>query len=133
MMVPEGLRICGTPFRKIGPWARRARARAQQPKIARETPGKSWLLLTAFSAVDTETDRGTIGRYLVIAQELGLPRERDLSEDEFHEVGQRVQAAPVARPSASAGWVDIAAHNNASPLCHSGAWLGREQRDDSAG
>ena len=49
---------------------------------------------------ETGTDRGTAGRYIAIAEQLALPRDRELSEAEIHEVAQRVQARPLPDPSA---------------------------------
>ncbi len=37
-------------------------------------------------------DRATVARYVAIAEQLALPRDRDLTEAEIHEVAQRVQA-----------------------------------------
>lgn len=51
-------------------------------------------------ARETGTDRATASRYLVVAEQLALPRDRELSEAEIHEVAQRVQARPVPDPSA---------------------------------
>jgi transposase len=53
-------------------------------------------------------DRATAGRYVAIAEQLGLPRDRDLTEAEIHEVAQRVQARPL--PNASDERQEIAAH-----------------------
>jgi transposase len=51
-------------------------------------------------ARETGTDRGTAARYITVAEQLALPRGRELSESEIHEVAQRVQARPLADPSA---------------------------------
>ena len=51
-------------------------------------------------ARETGTDRGTTTRYIAIAEQLALPRDRELSDAEVHEVAQRIQARPVADPSA---------------------------------
>jgi len=51
-------------------------------------------------ARETGTDRGTTTRYIAIAEQLVLPRDRELSDAEVHEVAQRVQARPLADPSA---------------------------------
>jgi transposase len=56
----------------------------------------------------TGTDRKTVGRYTAIAKELELPRDRALTDDEIHEVAQRVQGRPL--PDASAEWKAIAEH-----------------------
>lgn len=58
-------------------------------------------------ARETGTDRGTVGRYTAVAEELELPRDCELSEDLIHQVAQRVQARPVAGPSAE--WLAVAA------------------------
>ena len=50
-------------------------------------------------ARETGTDRGTATRYITIAEQLSLPRDRELTEDEIHEVAQRVQARPLPDPS----------------------------------
>ena len=49
---------------------------------------------------ETGTDRGTARRYITVAEELALPRDRALSEAEVHEVAQRVQARPLVDVSA---------------------------------
>ncbi len=51
-------------------------------------------------ARETGTDRGTATRYITVAEQLGLPRDRELTEGEIHEVAQRVQARPLPDPSA---------------------------------
>ncbi len=51
-------------------------------------------------ARETGTDRGTATRYITVAEQLALPRDRELSEAEIHEVAQRVQARPLPDPSA---------------------------------
>ena len=40
---------------------------------------------------ETGTDRGTVARYVAIAEELKLPRGREPSDAEVHEVAQRIQ------------------------------------------
>lgn len=59
-------------------------------------------------ARETGTDRGTIGRYVAVAKEMGLARDRELSDAEVHEVARRVQARPVR--DASAEWAAVAQH-----------------------
>jgi hypothetical protein len=59
-------------------------------------------------ARDTGTDRGTVARYVAVAEQLALPRDREPTEDEVHEVAQRVQARPL--PDASAEWQSVAIH-----------------------
>jgi transposase len=49
---------------------------------------------------ETGTDRGTVARYVAVAERLELPRDRELSDAEVHEVAQRVQARPLPDPSA---------------------------------
>jgi len=51
-------------------------------------------------ARETGTDRGTATRYIAVAEQLALPRDRELDEAEIHEVAQRVQARPQPDPSA---------------------------------
>ena len=51
-------------------------------------------------ARETGTDRDTASRYIAVAEQLALPRDRELSEAEVHEVAQRVQARPLPDPSA---------------------------------
>jgi transposase len=50
-------------------------------------------------ARDTGTDRSTAARYIAVAEQLGLPRDRELTEEEIHEVAQRVQARPLPERS----------------------------------
>ena len=50
-------------------------------------------------ARETGTDRGTATRYITVAEQLSLPRDRELSEAEIHEVAQRVQTRPLPDPS----------------------------------
>ena len=57
---------------------------------------------------DTGTDRKTVGRYTTVAEQLALPRDREHTEAEVHEVAQRVQARPVR--DASAEWEAVAKH-----------------------
>jgi transposase len=59
-------------------------------------------------ARETGTDRGTVSRYIAMAEALGLSRDRELTDDAVHEVGQAIQARPL--PDRTAGWVEIAAH-----------------------
>lgn len=51
-------------------------------------------------ARETGTDRGTAARYLAVAEQLALPRDRELSDAEVHAVAQRIQARPPPDPSA---------------------------------
>jgi transposase len=57
---------------------------------------------------ETGIDRKTVARYTAVATELALPRDRELTDAEIHEVGQRVQARPL--PDASAEWTEVAGH-----------------------
>jgi transposase len=57
---------------------------------------------------ETGTDRKTVGRYTGVAEQLGLPRWRELTDGEVHEVAQRVQARPLRDTSAE--WAAIAVH-----------------------
>jgi len=59
-------------------------------------------------ARDTGTDRGTVARYVAVAEEVGLARDREPTEGEVHEVAQRVQARPL--PNESAERQTVAAH-----------------------
>ena len=59
-------------------------------------------------ARETGTDRKTVRRYTTVAEQLALPRDRELTEAEVHEVAQRVQARPVR--DASAEWEAVAKH-----------------------
>ena len=71
-------------------------------------------------ARETGTDRGTATRYIAVAEQLALPRDRELSEAEIHEVAQRVQSRPL--PDASAEWKAVAEHKP-----HILDWLGRKR------
>jgi transposase len=59
-------------------------------------------------ARDTGADRGTVARYVAVAEQVGLAREREPSESEVHEVAQRVQSRPL--PAVSAEWKEVATH-----------------------
>lgn len=69
---------------------------------------------------DTGTDRGTVARYVDIAAQMQLPRDREPTEAEVHEVARRVQARPP--PDASAEWLAVAAHKERIK-----EWLGRKR------
>ena len=71
-------------------------------------------------ARETGTDRGTATRYIAVAVELALPRDRELSEMEIHEVAQRVQARPLPDPSAERK--AVAEHKP-----HIVEWLGKKR------
>lgn len=59
-------------------------------------------------ARETGVDRKTIRRYVHAATSCSLPQGREPTEDEIHEVAQRVQARPLPDPSAE--WQAVAAH-----------------------
>lgn len=59
-------------------------------------------------ARETGVDRKTVRRYVRAAQSCSLPQDRELTEDEIHEVAQRVQSRPAV--DASAEWQSVAAH-----------------------
>jgi transposase len=59
-------------------------------------------------AAKTGVDRKTARRYASTAEECGLPKDRELTDDEVHEVAQRVRARPLADPSAE--WEEVARH-----------------------
>ncbi|MEA2752479.1 MAG: hypothetical protein QOI41_6622 [Myxococcales bacterium] len=71
-------------------------------------------------ARETGTDRDTAGRYIAVAEQLAVPRDRTLSEAEIHEVAPRVQARPM--PDPSAGRKTIADHEQ--PIID---WLGKKR------
>ncbi len=71
-------------------------------------------------ARDTGTDRGTVARYTAIATELALPRDREVSDAEIHEVAQRVQSRRL--PDRSAEWAAIAAQKE-----RIAEWLGKKR------
>jgi transposase len=59
-------------------------------------------------ARETGTDRDTAARYIAVASELGRKRGHEFTEDELHEIAQRVQARPLPDPSEE--WKAVAAH-----------------------
>jgi transposase len=71
-------------------------------------------------ARETSTNRKTVARYRIVAEELGLPRDRELTDGEIHEVAQRVQARP--EQDASAERKEVAAHRERIT-----EWLGRSR------
>jgi transposase len=71
-------------------------------------------------ARETGTDRDTASRYIGVAVQLALPRDRELSDAEVHEVAQRVQARPLPDPSAERS--AVAGHKQ-----HITEWLGRKR------
>ena len=71
-------------------------------------------------ARETGTDRGTVARYVATAKQLGLPPGHEFSDDEVHEVAQRVQARPLRDTSAE--WSEVAKHRE-----RIAEWLGRKR------
>jgi transposase len=71
-------------------------------------------------ARETGIDRKTVARYFAVAKQLELPRDRELTDDEIHEVAQRVQARPL--PDRSAEWASVAGHKERIV-----EWLGRKR------
>ncbi len=71
-------------------------------------------------ARDTGTDRNTVARYLAVADEMKLARDREPTEAEVHEVAQRVQARPL--PDASSEWPAVAGHKKRIE-----EWLGKKR------
>lgn len=59
-------------------------------------------------ATDTGADRGTVARYVEVAKELGLEAGHEFTDEEVHEIAQRVQARRVPDPSAE--WNAVAQH-----------------------
>lgn len=59
---------------------------------------------------ETGSDRKTVGRYTTVAKELGLPRDRVLTDEEVHEVGRRVQGREA--PERSDEWQEVAKHRD---------------------
>src|SRR5512145_2455189 len=60
-------------------------------------------------ARETGTDRDTAARYITVAShQLGLERGHEFTDDEVHEIAQRVQARPLPDPSEE--WNAVAAH-----------------------
>jgi transposase len=71
-------------------------------------------------ARDTGADRATVTRYITVATEMELPRDRELDEAEIQEVAQRVQAR--ALPDATEEWRAIACHRERIE-----AWLSKKR------
>lgn len=72
--------------------------------LRRRAAGQS----TRATARDTGVDRKTVARYFEAADALSLPREREPTDTEVHEVAQRVQAR--VEPEASDEWKEIGEH-----------------------
>lgn len=71
-------------------------------------------------ARETGTDRATVKRYVDVAADLGIQSGHDFTDDEIHEIAQRVQARPLS--DASAEWNAIATHKAKIE-----DWLGRKR------
>ena len=71
-------------------------------------------------ARETGTDRGTAGRYIRAAQQLGLSSGCEITDVEVHEVAQCVQSRPIVSPSEE--WSAIAKHKE-----RIAEWLGRKR------
>lgn len=71
-------------------------------------------------ARETAADRDTVRRYVDVAKEFGLERGHEFTDEEVHEIAQRVHARPV--PDASAEWNAIAKHREQIE-----EWLGRKR------
>lgn len=71
-------------------------------------------------ARETGIDRGTATRYIAVAEQLALPRDRDMSDEEIHEVAQRIQARPLPDPSAE--WKAVGEHHQ-----RIADWLGQKR------
>jgi transposase len=71
-------------------------------------------------ARETGTDRGTAGRYIRAAQQLGLSPNGEITDVEVHEVAQCVQSRPIVSPSEE--WSAIAKHKE-----RIAEWLGRKR------
>lgn len=71
-------------------------------------------------ARETGAGRGTVARYVAAAEELKLPRDREPTEGEVHDVAQRVQARPL--PDRTAEWAAVAAHKE-----RIAEWLGKKR------
>ncbi len=69
---------------------------------------------------ETGTDRKTVQRYTAAAKELALPRDRELTEAEVHEVARCVQARPGR--AASTEWTAVAEHQE-----RIAKWLGLQR------
>lgn len=71
-------------------------------------------------AREASTDRGTVARYVAVAEQMALGRDREPTEAEVHELAQRVQARPL--PDASAEWLAVATHRE-----RIAEWLGKKR------
>src|SRR5438552_8237557 len=69
-------------------------------------------------ARESGIDRKTIARYITTAEEMALPLDRAVDDDEVHEVAQRNQARPLLEPSNE--WQEITRHR-----ARIETWLGR--------
>jgi len=71
-------------------------------------------------AREAGADRATVKRYVDVAGDLGIERGHEFTDDEIHEIAQRIQARPV--PDASAEWNAVAKHKERIE-----EWLGRKR------
>jgi transposase len=71
-------------------------------------------------ARETGADRGTVARYVAAGKELGVAPGHAFSDDEVHEVAQRVQGRP--QYDASAEWSEVAQHRE-----RIAEWLGKKR------
>ncbi len=69
---------------------------------------------------ETGIDRKTVGRYVATARAIDLPRDRELTEAEVHEVAQREQSRPL--PAATDERAELAKHK-----ARIEAWLGEKR------
>jgi hypothetical protein len=84
--------------------------------LRRRAAGQSARLV----ARGTGFDRKTVGRYFEAAKALHVPLEREPTDDEIHQIAERVQARPVI--DASTERQEIAAHRTRIE-----AWLGHKR------
>src|SRR5690606_11786046 len=59
---------------------------------------------------ETGIDRKTVRRYVSWAIDLGITRDRELTDDDVHAVAQCVQSRPLPDPSEQ--WTRVAQHRN---------------------
>jgi len=71
-------------------------------------------------ALETGTDRDTVGRYVAAAVSLGIERGQALSEEQVSGVAQFVQARPLRDPSAE--WQEVATYKD-----RIAEWLGKQR------
>jgi hypothetical protein len=61
---------------------------------------------------ETGIDRKTVRRYVSWAVDLGITRDRELTDDDVHAVAQCVQSRPL--PDSSEQWTSVAQHSSSS-------------------